>query len=343
MAAPEEKRITDRQIRAGLIAPADFAPACAAALRGNTHFIVVAQAGMPQAAALPGIEWFSDQRVLAAQGGIDALVACAAPRAMVDLSAIAAAHGVHLWRLPPPGRSFVETTETVQRHRAAGLVYRIASWWDLVAEGVRACLERADGLRPLFSEVYVRAAGPTLEQWPASQVDFGGGVLAADAYGMLEALIALRGLPDSVNAATGRCRRPPAGAPRETEDLALAILRYEGGGLGIIRAAWDIQPFKQTTLHHSADHSMRLTPEEAAVVDASYRRVAQRPLRQDLLLNELAVLAGEIRGERDPFPAQERHIAVAALLEAAYLSARTGQPESPQKLYDVQKWPLPRR
>lgn len=343
MAASEEKRINDRQIRVGLVAPAERAPQFVEALRGNTHFVIAAQAGMPQSAALPAIEWFSDQRVLAAQGGIDLLIACAAPRAMVDLSAIAAAHAVHLWRMPPPGRSFAETTEIVQRHRAAGLVYRIASWWDMVADALRTCLEHADGLRPLLSEVYVRAAGPTLEQWPASQVDFGGGVLAADAYGMLEALVAVRGLPDSLVASTGRFRRAAAGAPRETEDVALAILRYEGGGLGMIRAAWDIQPFKQTTLHHSADRSMRFTLEEVALVDASWRRMVQRPLPRDLLLSELAILAGEIRGDRDRTQGQERHIAVAALLEAAYLSARTGQPESPQKLYDVQKWPVPRR
>jgi hypothetical protein len=35
----------------------------------------------------------------------------------------------------------------------------------------------------------------------------------------------------------------------------------------------------------------------------------------------------------------ERHLAVTALCETAYLSARTGQPEYPAKLYEVQKWP----
>jgi hypothetical protein len=39
----------------------------------------------------------------------------------------------------------------------------------------------------------------------------------------------------------------------------------------------------------------------------------------------------------------ERHMAVSALLQATYLSARTGQPESPLKLYEVQGWPEPQQ
>ncbi len=57
---------------------------------------------------------------------------------------------------------------------------------------------------------------------------------------------------------------------------------------------------------------------------------------RDHALVPVASLAGET--ER---VALERHLAVTALLEALYLSARTGQPETPRKFYEVQKWPEP--
>ena len=36
-------------------------------------------------------------------------------------------------------------------------------------------------------------------------------------------------------------------------------------------------------------------------------------------------------------------LAVSALLETVYLSSRTGHPEIPRRLFEVQKWPEPER
>jgi predicted dehydrogenase len=335
----------DSQLRVGLIADADETPLLAEAVRACRAFELRAQAGMPQNAAAPDVQWFDDTRVMIAQGEIDALVVATSPCTGVSVGDVAVAHGVHVWRRPPLGRNFAEAVEVARRLEGIAVVYRLASWWDHVEAQVRWALGLEDGCKPVFSEVQVSAAGPPLQSWRSSQVDAGGGVLAYDAYGALEALTVLRGLPESVVGAISKCRRRPSEAPRETEDVANVIFRYENGGVACVRAAWDIPPFGQTSLHHGAEGGVRYSERSVAALTADGAVLEERSLPSGALAAEMTRFAAEITGERQREPTEasiNRHLAVSALLEAAYLSSRTGQPEIPRRLFEVQKWPEPK-
>jgi predicted dehydrogenase len=328
----------------GLIADADDARRYADAIRACPSLALRAQAGASQSAALPDVEWFDDTRVMMAQSQIRALVIATAPRSAIELSDTAADHGLHVWRSPPLGRNFAEGVEAARRLAEVKVVCRIASWWEHAGQAIDEVLQQANGFEPAFSEVQVSAAGPAVHAWRASQANAGGGVLAYDAYPMLEALIAIRGLPESAAGAAGQCRRPPSQPPRETEDVAGAILQYEGRGLAIVRAAWDIQPFAQTTWHHGRQMSMRYTEADVTVLDADGQSRAERPLPGGFLAAEMTRFAQAIGDEgqhRADETAINRHLAVSALVEATYLSSRTQQPEIPRRLFEVQKWPEP--
>ncbi|MFQ5806492.1 MAG: hypothetical protein ACE5I3_08585 [Phycisphaerae bacterium] len=329
--------------RAGLIAEADEAPRYADAVRACPALELCAQAVMPQNAAPAGVQWFDDTRVLIAQSGIEALVIAMSPRVGVETGDLAVAHGVHVWRQPPLARNFAEAIEVARRLQTVEVVYRVASWWDHVGEDVRWALDFEPRCEPVFSDVQVGAVGPPLTSWRSSQVDAGGGVLAYDAYGPLEALSALRGLPESVAGALGRCRRRASEAPRETEDVVNALLRYDAG-LALVRATWDIPPFDQTTHHHGSETSVRHSASSVAVLAANGSVRQERPLPAGFLAAEMARFAAEIsrEGRRGPRGASlDRHLTVSALLEATYLSSRTGQPEIPRRLFEAQKWPEP--
>jgi predicted dehydrogenase len=300
---------------------------------------------MPQSAALPDAQWYDDTRVLIAQGEIDALVIGTSPRVGATMGAVAASHDVHVWRRPPLGRNFAEAVEVARRMQTVTVVCRIASWWEHVESQLRWAFGVQGGFKALFSELLVSAAGPSLKSWRSSQVDAGGGVLAYEAYPALEALTALRGLPASVVGAIGKCRRRPEEAPRETEDVASAIYRYDGGGIASVRATWDIRSFENLTAHHGADSSIRYGVDSVSVSAADGEVLEERGLPDGSLAAEMVRFAAEIaehpQTESDT-SSIERHLAVSALLEATYLSSRTGQPEIARRLFEVQKWPEPK-
>ena len=329
-------------LRVGLIADGDEAPRHANAIRGCARLELVAQSGMPQQAALPDVEWHDDSRVLVAQSDIDAAILAISPKPGAYLAEIAAAEGVHVWRAPPLGRNVAEATEVVRRLSDVRVVYRVASWWDHAAESIRWALAQVEDFTPLYSEIVARAPGPPLHSWRSSLSTSAGGVLACDTYAALEALVALRGLPESVMAATGKCRRRKGEAPRETEDVISATYRYDNGGLASVHATWDIPPSQLVTLHHGAHQSIRYAPDAVAVLGPDGETIARRDLPFDSLVREMERFAAEVCGEISAPPTESstnRHLMVSGLLEATYLSAHTQQPEQPGKLFGAQRWP----
>jgi predicted dehydrogenase len=339
-----ETRAAASPLQVGLLADADEAPRYAEAVRRCPRLELCACGGMPQGAAPDGTEWFDDTRVLIAQGGIDVLLIGSSPRTGVSVGETALEHGVPVWRPPPLGRDFAEAVQVARKLEASPVTCRVASWWEHVETELRWALDYHAGCKPVFSQVQVSSAGPPLQSWRSSQVDAGGGVLAQDAYAALEALVALRGLPESAIGAIGKCRRRSSEAPRETEDVANAILRYENGGIVGIRATWDIAPGGQTTQHHGSELSARYDQATAAVLGPDGSVLEERALPPDFLGAEMGRLAADIIGETQPQAAVariERHLAVSALLEAIYLSSRTGHPEIPRRLFEVQRWPEP--
>jgi predicted dehydrogenase len=333
-------------LRVGLIADTEEVSRYTDAIGGCARLELCAVAGMARDAVPKDLAWFDDTRVLIAQTGVNALVIGSSPRVGVALGELAAEHGVHVWRPPPLGRNFAEAVEVTRRLKTSETVYRIASWWEHVEALVRWAMGVGVGFEPVFSEVGVSAAGPGLPSWRSSQGHAGGGVLAQDGYASLEALIAIRGLPETVAGMTARCRAPSAGAPRETEDVATTIMQYEDGGVACVRAVWDLPPPGQSTLHHGREISVRFDATAVAVLDREGNVLEKRALPGGFLAAEMGRLAGEIadRPDRAVFEAVvSRHLAVSALLEATYLSARTGHPEIPRRLFEVQKWPEPER
>ena len=333
-------------LRVGLIADAEGVALLGPAL-ADVAVEVIAQGGMPQADALADVQWFDDARVMATQPGVEALILAASPRAAVDLEHMTTSQAMPVWRMPPLARNFAEATELVTRMRERGALYRVASWWNAVADDVHWAMRCEDGFKPIFSNVRVGAAGPSLQSWRSSLADSPGGVLATDAYGMLEALIAVRGLPERVYAGVTKVRRKPGEAQRETEDVATAILHYESGATACLQTIWDVHPFEQATEHHGAQRTVTLEPGRVAILDRDGQVLDERGLRADAFLHqELSHFVAAVRNPPAtggaPDAAIERHVAVTAMLQAIYLSARTGQPESPHKLYEVQGWPKPR-
>jgi predicted dehydrogenase len=345
MSRRKTSRAADEPARLALVCDAEGAEVLSAALAG-LPINVVGQSGRRPFTGLPKIQWYDDARIMLAQSGAEGLLVATSTREAVELAELAAEHELAIWRMAPVARTFAEATEVVTRCRQRGLVYRVASWWEAVADEVRAALSFGEGVKPAFSHVRVSAAGPSMQSWRANAAEASGGVLASEAYDMLEALVAVRGLPERISAIVANVRRRPGELPRETEDVATALLRYQAGHTAAVQATWDVPPYFQTSEHHGAELTVVLERQRVAVRSRDGETLFGREFSPDRFWrDELAAFAAAIRAPEPPGDQNgtlERHTAVTALLQAVYLSNRTGQPESPLKFYEAQGWPEPR-
>lgn len=348
MPTRDNRTTIDEPLRVGLIADSEQLPGVAAALR-RPSIQIVAQGGMKQTEALPEIPWHDDIRVLVAQAEIDAIALAASTRINREMTRYALARGIHVWRTAPLARSFAQAIEDAKLAQAANVVHRVQSHWRHIYDDVSWALGLTPAFRPQYGELRIAAPGPPAQSWRSSETDSAGGVLAIAGFGLLEAWLATRGLPENVLARIGSCRRRAGEPSRETEDVALVMMREENGGLGLIRAMWDIEPYESELALHGADASVLISANAVRVRLVNQTQLDARPtpsfedrMQSEFAQFEAAVrrrMGGDVAAGGDPQLSLQ--LAGSALLEAIYLSARTNQPESPRKLYEVQGWPLP--
>lgn len=324
--------------RVGLITDTDDAATLIGAITAAPSLHLVAQVTDWTPAA--DVQRFDDPRALIAQAGIEAVLVGSSIRFGVEISRLAIERRVHVWRMPAHGRTFAETTDLLRQAREQDVYLHAASWWSHIRDEVRAALAGEVPFRSSCAEIRIAGVGPPLESWKSSQPAAGGGVLTTEGYAWLECLVALCGVPESVSAKIGRCRIGAAIAPRETEDFAELLMRFSDGGCVSILAFWDIPPYDAYAQFHAPSSTLRIERNRAVTINISGGSTQAQIFKANFLSADLERFVRAVHSPREAaiLAEQERHVAVASILETAYLSARTGQPEVPRQLYEAQRW-----
>ncbi len=333
-----ERREQDA-VRVGVVAAAGPLAALAAAVSQTPGLALCAQCGSRQADALPDLPWFDDARIMLGQAGIELLVVGGATRLATEIAHAALDAGVHVWRQPPLGRNVAEVIAAARLAARGRPLYRAASHWEAIADAVRAAGGDPATFRTGLTEILLAGPGPGAAAPAAGRPEYGG-VLLNDGYALLETLVALRGLPETVTATVGVLRRRADGALRDGEDTAAAILRFEGG-MATVRAAWDLPLSERVLTHHAAGQTLRIVDARLERIDADGVLQSAGSLSENPLAADLRRTLEQIRAGRPDAGTIERHLAVTALIDTIHLSAQTQQPETPRKLYEVQGWPYP--
>lgn len=288
------------------------------------------------------IEAYDDYRSLIVEQPLDALFVATPPFACHEHLKLAASRGIHVWRETPMARSVHEGADLIRAFEAAGARLAVARRWWFVTQA--AALPDLDDL---IGTPYA-ARGEASERrtdplgWRGNNERAGGGVLIDRAYELVDAIVKLMHLPDEVQATTAR---RSGTRPYDTEDVASVTLRYQNGAMATIlahrrtwQAAWSlifdgpdgsviIEPPTVRALAPDGTDLIQPRTTDEAVYDAQIEAFAQ------------AVLAD---AKTHPSLASD-HLATMAVIETAYLSARTGEPESPSQLYHLHDLPLPTR
>lgn len=332
-AAPAPSGGDARRIRVGILSDVSRAAVLAAALTAGDDFEIVAQAGMGQPGAVAGVPWFADERVMITQPDVEAVVISLAPDVSNELSLAALTHGAHVWREGPLGRTFAEAVDFARRAPELRPECHLASWWDGVREAVHWALgltnaSAAGGVAAI--DCVVHGPHPEAHVWRA-QAARGGGPLA-DLVMCLEVLVGLLGLPDRIQAAEARA----AGAEVPASIAALAA--YPDGSLANLHSAWGVAP-QQESICITRGGVIRISTNGVTVDDEHGRRLDELAA-PDPLARDLRDFAAAVRGGASHAALRmERQLTVMAVMEAIRLSARTGQPETPRKFYELQGWP----
>jgi predicted dehydrogenase len=284
---------------------------------------------------------YDDYRVAVGQSGIDVVFAAAPLHACAEYIHIALNKKLHVLRAAPPARTFEELGEFVRQATESQVQFSIAAplRFNKAYVAMRDYIEqnRSDNVFLVTAQCGI---GISHEPWQRDPKLAGGGILLYNCYEIIDQLVQCFGTPDEVYAIATSQAPDRKQRLYVTEDTAIVTMKFVDTLTFNLIASKTLSPHACTLIAYSKDKKVCLDKNSLKVVDDHDNLITQTnetatPL--ELMTQSLADFAQSITGtgQMPPVSTGTDHLATMALMEAAYLSARTGAPESPQRILQM--------
>jgi predicted dehydrogenase len=301
------------------------------------------QSAAEQAASGTGAPAYSDYRSCLAETRPAAVCLDVSPKAAGELIPACARRGIHVWKSVPLARNLEEAVSMVKTMAEASLELTVGT-----RRRFDECYCRAWEMRRRIGEAFLARAhylfnwGPELG-WRGDKESAGGGALLELGYHPVDLLVWMLSLPEEVYGFSARVTTPPneyhPQAVYDTDDTAAAILRFKNGCMASVVTTRRSGPVSEALCLHGRGGSMEVSANSCLVRDPDGNVIdrtesSMPPLEASVRQLEAFVEAITSKARTYPCSGWENLLTM-AVMEAIYLSDRTGQPESPARLLET--------
>ena len=236
----------------------------------------------------------------------------------------------------PPAPDLALAVESA-RDFAAPASLSVARFWQ--SEPAYLRLQSLEMLIGRVFSAHINLIAPLgdLQGWRGDSQRAGGGVLLNQAYDPCDALVSIFGLPEEVFTILPRTTGPGDLRAHDTEDAATVMLRFPGARVATMNCRRIGREHYWRYRLHGTRGTVLVTPEAMTLqADPSDPPSVSRVRTRNRCSPPVAAFAAALEaGLTKPPSSLEEHLPTMAVIEAAYLSARTGQPESPRRLLHI--------
>ena len=295
-------------------------------------------------AAECGCAAYDDYRQLVMQNDLDCLLVAEAMYSCEEYVRMAMKKKFNVLKLPPGARDFEEAAEFVRLSEEQDIRFVIANP-DRFASSFRALHEFLQDGR--IENVFLISAlcNPGDLEPPGWQGDpklSGGGVLIHNCYPIIDQIVTNFGMPQQVYSLNTNRAPDKQQKLYLTEDTAVMTMKFSGGCIGNLvtsqRAA--MGPAEDWLRVYGKDRTLTVNAERLVLSDGLGREVEtvqsddDRPARMAKLLKNFA-LAILLPEDHKVCSTGRENLQNMAVIESAYLSARTGFPEEPGRILQM--------
>ena len=286
-------------------------------------------------------EAYSDYRRLIVQNQLDCLLVAAETHTCNEQLKTAIRKKFNVLKVAPPARTFEEALEYVRMADAEGVRFAVANPARFRGSFMAAHEMIAQGRLEHAFLVSVRCSFSAADQ-PAWQADpnlAGGGVLLHDCYPVLDQLLWSFSLPEQVYAL--KTNRAPDKQQRLylTEDTALVCMRFTDNLMGSLVATRrnEIGPHRISIEVHAKEARLTVAEDQVELRTRDSRSDLKWQYDEDEQIAVERLLASFARSllapaEHPLASSGAENLRNMAVLESAYLSAKTGFPEEPARI-----------
>ncbi|MCP4378343.1 MAG: Gfo/Idh/MocA family oxidoreductase, partial [bacterium] len=301
------------------------------------------QSAAEQAASPSGAQAYSDYRSCLAETRPAAVCLDVSPKAAEELIPACAKRGIHVWKSVPLARNLEQAVSMVKTMDEASLKLTVAT-----RRRFDECYQRAWEMRPQIGDAFLARAhylfnwGPELG-WRGDKESAGGGALLELGYHPIDLLIWMLSIPEEVYGFSATVNIPQNDAQPQavydTDDTAAAILRFKTGCMASIITTRRSGPVSEALCLHGQGGSMDVSTDSCLIRDPDgivldRTESSNPPLAASV--KQLEAFVESILNESNTYPCSGwENLLTMSVMEAIYLSDRTGHPESPSRLLDT--------
>ena len=284
---------------------------------------------------------YEDYRQLVLRSELDCVLVDLPPDRAVRFIRLAIRNGLHVLMLGPPARSFEQAAELTRLAEHANVTFHVsnparftkafANFKSLVqADAEQSCLL-------LTASCLVGPARYPPHQEPVAPPT--GGVLLTGGYEFLDQIVHCFGVPDQLYAATTGSVGDRQQRIYRAEDFAVLTLIFSRRFLGTLTVRRTSASPAQLIELHCRDRTVAYRPLAGTVTETTGQNTRKLRARKPSLGLAAAVenfaLSILAPDKNTPACTAGDNLKTMAVIEAAYLSARTGFPEQPRRILQM--------
>ena len=284
---------------------------------------------------------YDDYRQLIAQNHLDCLIVTGPIHRCDEYVKSAIKNKANILKLAPAARNFEETVEFYRLAKSNKVRFTIANTYRFAKSFLKLDEFLKKGVLEQISVINAQCcfAGKKHPLWQTDPKLSGGGVLLHNCYGMIDEILKNNPLPQQVysvntNYATDRKQRQSL-----TEDVASVTMKFSDTFFANIIADKNIGEKIQLKIH-SKDRIITVTNSQFAIADKFSRTIEKTIYNDNELSRTIDLLQtfalSILSPEEHKFPNDISHdLKNMAVIEAAYLSAKTSMPEQPERIMQM--------
>lgn len=282
---------------------------------------------------------YDDYRLFITENKFNCLIIAIGIHRCYEYIKLAMDKGFNILKMPPAARNFEETRELVDIADKNNITFAIAN----TARVRRSFQDLAEFLKNVEApdkHLLTATCYSAANEYPKWQNDpklAGGGALLYDCYQIIDQILGNFGLPQQIFSLSTSLAGDRQQRLYTTEDLAVTTMKYSDTLFCNLVTGRTLGPNRSEICVYTKDNILTADPDTFIISDNSGKVLEKRSLKQTyedclvLLLNNFAESILDPENVKCISSARQ-DLRNMALIQAAYLSARTAMPEQPESI-----------
>jgi len=287
---------------------------------------------------------YDDYRQLVIQNDLDCLLVAEAMHSCEEYVRMAMKKGFNVLKLPPGARDFEEAAEFVRLGEEQDIQFVIANPSRFAHSflALRRFLDEGRIEDVFLLTAFCNAGGHEPPGWQGDPKLAGGGVLIHDCYRMIDQIVSNFGMPEQVYSLSTNKARDKQQRLYLTEDTSVVTMKFSGAAVGNLIASRraGIGPAQESLSLYGHERTLVVNDMELILCDGLGRQIEHLRCddsRLDCMSEMLKDFARSVLSpeENKLCSSGRENLTDMAVIESAYLSARTGFPEEPGRILQM--------